>query len=91
MHSLSNEVLSMKVIHLKSVEIVAKKQRKLMALPKNVLRLIAIQVRAELNQPQITDVLLSDYVSKTELAEDIFASISNSLVNNFKTICSNGR
>jgi hypothetical protein len=90
MHSLSNELLSMKVIHLKSDAIVSKKQRKLMALPKSELQQVAIEVRAELNQPKITDVLMSNIVTKNELVSDILFTINNSVVNNFKTICSNG-
>ena len=62
-----------------------------MSQSKAVLRLINIQVRAELNQPVITDVLLLNSVTKDEIANDILFVLKNSVVKNFNTICSNGR
>lgn len=91
MHSLSNELLSTKVIHLRSEAVMSNKTKKLQRLPKDELRQVAVEVRAELNQPQITDVLMSNVVSKLELVQDILSTITNSVTNNFKTICSNGR
>jgi len=66
-----------------------RKVAKLMRASKPVLRVIAVQVRAELNQPAITDVLLSDFVTKQELVQDILFVLGNSVTNNFKTILRN--
>ena len=89
MHSLSNELLSTKVIHLKDESIMKRKVAKLMRASKGILRLIAVQVRAELNQPAITDVLTSNFVTKQELVQDILFVLGNSVTNNFKTILRN--
>ena len=91
MHSLSKELLSTKVLHLKDADVMDKKRRKLMALPKNELQTIAIEVRSELNQAKITDVLMASFVKKAELVNDIMFSISNSVSNNFKNIFGHGR
>ena len=83
-------MLSTKVINLKDATVMGKKVKKLLALPKTELQTVAVEVRAELNQPQITDVLTSTFVKKSEIVEDILFSLSNSVLNNFKTICKNG-
>ena len=91
MHSLSKELLSTKVLHLKDATVMEKKRRKLMAQPKDTLRTIAIEIRSELNQKEITDVLSSSLVTKAEIVNDIMFSIKNSVSNSFKTIFSHGR
>ena len=91
MHSLSNELLSTKVIHLKDSAVMSKKFSKLLKLKKTELQVIAKEVRAELRQPEITDVLTSPIVTKFELVQDIMSVIKNSVKQNFETICSNGR
>lgn len=90
MHSLSKEILSVKVIQLKDSGIMQKKVNKLMKQSKATLRLIAIQVRSELGLPSITDVLLLDQTTKVEIVQDIMFSLTNSVTNNLKSIF-NGR
>ena len=91
MHSLSKEMLSVKVIHLGNKGIMQKKANKLMKQSKAVLRVIAVQVRSELGLPQITDVILFDSTTKMELVQDILFSLRNSVTNNLNTILQNGK
>lgn len=90
MHSLSKEMLNMKIIHVKDSSIMSKKFGKLLRLNQHELQTIATEVRTELNQPRITDVLLSNHVTKIELVQDIMAVIRNSVSTGFKTILRNG-
>lgn len=60
MHSLSNELLNVKIIHLGNKAIMDRKREKLLKLSKPELVQVATEVRVELNQPWITDVLSSD-------------------------------
>lgn len=86
MHSLSNELLNVKVIHLGNKAIMDRKREKLIKLSRVELVQIAQEVRVELNQPWITDVLASEVVTKSELVQDIMYVISNSVKTNLKTI-----
>lgn len=86
MHSLSNELLNVKVIHLGNKAIMDRKREKLIKLSRVELVQIAQEVRVELNQPWITDVLASEVVTKSELVQDIMYTITNSVKSNFKTI-----
>lgn len=86
MHSLSNELLNMKVIHM-TASVMATKRQKLLKCSRAELVAIDREVRAELSQPRITDVLHSSLVTKTEIANDIMSVVKNSVTNNFKTIC----
>lgn len=86
MHSLSNELLNVKVIHLGNEAIMYRKREKLIKLSRTELVQVAEEVRVELNQPWITDVLASEVVTKSELVQDIMYTITNSVKSNFKTI-----
>lgn len=55
MHSLSNELLNVKIIHLSNKAIVDRKREKLIKLSRSELVQVATEVRVELNQPWITD------------------------------------
>ena len=85
MHSLSKELLNMKVIHMTATAM-ATKREKLLKCNKEELITIASEVRAELKQPWITDVLCFDETTKAEIANDIMSVVKNSVTNNFKTI-----
>ncbi len=85
MHSLSKELLNTKVIHM-TASIMATKRQKLLKCSYDELVTINNEVRAELNQPQITDVLSEDFVTKAEIANDIMSVVKNSVTNNLKTI-----
>lgn len=61
MHSLSNELLNMKVIHM-TASVMAAKRQKLLKCNRAELVTIDNEVRAELSQPWITDVLHSPHV-----------------------------
>jgi len=86
MHSLSKELLNMKVIYLGNSRIVENKRKKLQKLTRERLVSIDAEVRAELNQPWITDVLCSESVTKAEIVDDIMFVITNSTLSNFKAI-----
>lgn len=79
MHSLSQELLSTKVLHLRKSNIMDKKIVKLLALPKAELVRVAIEVRLELDQPSITDVLLESSTTKEEICNDILHTIQHSV------------
>jgi hypothetical protein len=89
MHSLSNELLNMKVIHM-TASVMATKRQKLLKCNRAELVTIDNEVRAELSQPWITDVLHSPHVSKAEIVNDIMSVVKNSVTNNFKTILKHG-
>ena len=89
MHSLSNELLNMKVIHM-TASVMAAKSQKLLKCNRAELVTIDNEVRAELSQPWITDVLHSPHVSKAEIVNDIMSVVKNSVTNNFKTILKHG-
>lgn len=86
MHSLSNELLNVKVIHLSNTGIMSVKRQKLQKCSREELITIDTEVRAELSQPWITDVLHSSSVTKAEIVDDIMSVIKNSVSNNLKTI-----
>lgn len=86
MHSLSNEMLNLKVIYLGNSAIMSRKAEKLSKLSKPELIQVASEIRAELNQPWITDVLSSPETTKKEIVQDIMSVIKNSVKSNFKTI-----
>lgn len=97
MHSLSNELLGMKIIYLGNSAIMDNKRKKLQKCNRAELVIIDTEVRAELNQPKITDVLSGSTetenvqiftISKAEIVEDILAVITNSVKSNLKTIFS---
>lgn len=90
MHSLSNELLNVKMIHLSNTGIMAAKREKLLNCSRGELVTIDNEVRAELSQPWITDVLVSAHVKKAEVVDDIMSVIKNSVSNNLKTIMRHG-
>ena len=89
MHSLSNELLNMKVIHM-TASVMATKRQKLLKCNRAELVTIDNEVRAELSQPWITDVLHSSHVTKAEIVDDILSVCKNSVINNLKTIVKHG-
>lgn len=76
----------MKVIHM-TASVMATKRQKLLKCSRAELIAIDSEVRAELNQPWIADVLNSRLITKAEIANDIMSVVKNSVINNFKTIC----
>lgn len=63
-----------------------KKVLKLLGLPKHELVQVAIEVRTELGQPSITDVLLDESSTPSEICSDIMHAIKNSVKTNFATV-----
>lgn len=90
MHSLSNELLNVKMIHLSNTGIMEAKRQKLLKCSREELIAINTEVRAELSQPWITDVLHSSHVTKAEIVNDTMFVIKNSVTNNLKTIMRHG-
>lgn len=90
MHSLSNELLNVKMIHLSNAGIMGSKRTKLLKCSREELVTIDNEVRAELSQPWITDVLYSSHVTKAEIVDDIMSVCKNSVINNLKTILKHG-